>query len=104
MLLWPHRETCDDPYLLLVPITFSGKINRQQPFSLTSQHVSRSEGKRSSYGRTFSASSLCHSSRENPSSQMRFRQRASLARSVRCQGTEYLRWVSPCEKLPLLRE
>src|SRR5580658_5727547 len=35
---------------------------------------------------------------------MRFRLRGSLARNVRCQGTESLRWVCLCEKLRLPRE
>src|SRR5271155_4774813 len=38
------------------------------------------------------------------SSRRQFQRRASLARNVRCQGTEPWRWVSPFEKLPLPRE
>src|SRR5271155_3591773 len=38
------------------------------------------------------------------SSRRQFQRRASLARNVRCQGTEPWRWVSPSEKLPLPRE
>src|SRR5580693_4530158 len=45
-----------------------------------------------------------HSSRGSPSLRMRFQRRGSLARNVRCQGTESARPVSPSERLPRRRE